>query len=71
MNTGVAPRSTNALTVDEKVNDGTMTSSPGPMSSSSAISSRACVPEVVEQDGRASEEIAQQVLAAPCEVAVT
>jgi len=31
------------------VNDGTMTSSPGAMSSSNAINSNACVPEVVSR----------------------
>ena len=42
-----APRSTKALAVLTKVNDGTMTSSPGFTSSSSAASSMAEVPEVV------------------------
>ncbi len=45
--TGLAPRRTKALTVETKVNDGTMTSSPGPMSSSRAAISSACVQEVV------------------------
>src|SRR5437773_9648325 len=47
MNTGLAPRSTNAFTVDTKVKDGTMTSSPGLMSSNSADISSACVHDVV------------------------
>ena len=46
-NTGLAPRSTKALAVETNVNDGTMTSSPGLRSSSSAAISRACVQEVV------------------------
>src|SRR5438067_1729665 len=46
-NTGDAPRSTNALTVDGNVNGETMNSSPGLMFSSSAASSSACVHDVV------------------------
>ena len=46
-NTGRAPRSTNALTVDTNVNAGQITSSPGWMSSSSAAISSACVHDVV------------------------
>ena len=42
-----APRSANAFAVDTNVNDGTMTSSPGCMSSSSAAISSACVHDVV------------------------
>ena len=44
-NTGRAPRSTKALAVETKVNDGTITSSPGSRSSSSAAISSACVHE--------------------------
>ena len=46
-NTGRAPRSTTAFTVDTKVKGGTMTSSPGRRSSRSAAISSACVHEVV------------------------
>jgi hypothetical protein len=46
-NTGVAPRSTKALMVETKVKEGTITSSPGAMSSSKAAISSACVQEVV------------------------
>ncbi len=46
-NTGRAPRSTKALAVETNVNDGTITSSPGRASSSSAAISRACVQDVV------------------------
>ena len=48
-NTGTAPRSKNALTVETKVNDGTITSSPGSRSSSSADISSAWVHEVVSR----------------------
>ena len=51
--TGRAPRSTNAFAVETNVNDGTITSSPGPMSSSSAAISRACVQDVVSSTRRA------------------
>jgi hypothetical protein len=47
MNTGVAPRNTNAFAVETKVNDGTMTSSPGLMSSRIAAISSACVHDPV------------------------
>jgi len=46
-NTGRAPRSTYALTVDTKVNDGTMTSSPGARASKRPLISSACVHDVV------------------------
>ena len=46
-NTGFAPRRTKALAVETKVNDGTITSSPGRTSSSSAAISSACVHDVV------------------------
>ena len=46
-NTGVAPRSTKALAVETKVNDGMITSSPGPTSVSSAAISSAAVHECV------------------------
>src|SRR5258705_4432094 len=44
---GRAPRSTKALTVETNVNDGTITSSPGLISSSSAAISSAWVQDVV------------------------
>ncbi len=47
MKTGRAPRNTNAAAVETKVNDGTITSSPGWISSSSAAISSECVQEVV------------------------
>ena len=46
-NTGTAPRSTKAFAVEGKVNEGRMTSSPGPTSARSAAISRAAVPEWV------------------------
>ncbi len=52
-NTGRAPRSTNALTVETNVNAGQITSSPGWMSSSSAAISSACVHDVVSSALRA------------------
>src|SRR3954468_15502184 len=45
--TGTPPRSANAVAVEQNVNDGTSTSSPGPTSSSSADMSSAWVQEVV------------------------
>ncbi len=45
--TGVAPRRTNALAVEENVNDGMITSSPGPTPASSAVISSAPVHECV------------------------
>ena len=48
-NLGRAPRSTKALTVEGKVNEGTITSSPGLMSRSSAAISSACVQDVVSR----------------------
>ena len=50
--TGRAPRSTNAFTVETNVNDGTITSSPGRKSSSSAAISSACVHDVVSSARR-------------------
>ncbi len=47
--TGRAPRSTKALTVETKVKAGTMTSSPGWISSSRAAISSACVQDVVSR----------------------
>ena len=44
---GRAPRITNALTLDTNVKAGTITSSPGLMSSRNAAISRACVQDVV------------------------
>src|SRR5258706_14170185 len=46
-NTGTPPRSTKALAVETKVNEGMMTSSPGPMPARIAAISRAPVPECV------------------------
>src|SRR5580765_2978695 len=46
-NTGTPPRSTKALAVETKVNEGMMTSSPGPMPARIAAISRAAVPECV------------------------
>ena len=51
--TGRAPRSTTAFAVDTKVNDGMMTSSPGPRSRRRAASSSAVVQEVVSRTRRA------------------
>src|SRR5712691_7359737 len=48
-NTGLAPRKTYALIDDTKVNDGTITSSPGPTSSKSADISSAEVQDVVRR----------------------
>src|SRR5438094_9208508 len=47
MKIGRAPRSTKALTVETKVKEGTITSSPGLRSRSSAAISSACVQDVV------------------------
>ena len=47
--TGTAPRSANALAVETKVNDGMITSSPGPTSASSAAISSAAVHECVSR----------------------
>ncbi|MND09431.1 hypothetical protein D3C83_327450 [compost metagenome] len=44
-NTGTPPRSTKALAVETKVNDGMMTSSPGAMPARIAAISSAAVPE--------------------------
>ena len=46
-NTGVAPRRTNALAVETKVNDGMITSSPGPTPARIAVISSAAVQEWV------------------------
>ena len=48
-NTGLAPRSTNALAVETNVSDGMITSSPGPMSSSIAAISSAAVHDGVNR----------------------
>ena len=48
-NTGLAPKRTNALAVETKVNEGTITSSPGPRSQSMAAISRAAVQEGVSR----------------------
>src|SRR5438132_6198320 len=47
MKTGRAPRKTNAFATDTNVNEGTITSSPGEISRSSAAISSACVQDVV------------------------
>src|SRR5262249_3829107 len=47
--TGRAPRRTTALTVEENVNAGTITSSPGPRSWRRAAISSACVQDVVSR----------------------
>ena len=52
-NTGVNPRMAKALAVETKVNDGTMTSSPGRASSRSADISSAAVHEFVRSAVRA------------------
>ena len=54
-NTGVAPRSTNALAVETNVNDGMMTSSPGPRSSSIAAISSAAGARMRQQRRRRAE----------------
>ena len=64
-NTGTAPRRANAFAVDTKVNDGMITSSPGPMSDRSADISRAPVQEWVSsarRQPRASSSHAPQRL---------
>src|SRR5688500_6710015 len=48
-NTATAPLNTNALAVDANVNDGMITSSPGWISQSSAVISRAAVPDGVRR----------------------
>ena len=48
-NTGTAPRRAKALAVDTKVYDGMITSSPSPMSNSSAAISSAAVHEWVSR----------------------
>jgi hypothetical protein len=53
-NTTRAPRSAKADAVETKVKLGTMTSSPGPIESRSAASSRAWVHEVVRRTGAPS-----------------
>ena len=50
MKMGFAPRKAKAFTVDTKVWDGRMTSSPGWISNSNADISRACVQDVVIRD---------------------
>ena len=69
-NTGVAPRSTNALAVETNVNDGMITSSPGPMSSSSAAISSAAVHEVREQRLRRTDPALEPGLAPSGEASV-
>ena len=53
-NTGRAPVSATALAVAAKLNDGTTTSSPGPIPSATSASSRALVPELTATHGRPS-----------------
>src|SRR5919106_897867 len=50
-NTGVAPASATALAVAAKLNDGTMTSSPGPIPMAERPSSSALVPELTATQG--------------------
>ena len=68
--TGFAPRRAKALAVETKVNDGTITSSPGLRSSSRAAISRAWVQLVVSSALAAAEHLAQQGVAALRVVAV-
>ena len=60
--TGTAPRSTAALAVDTKVNEGMMTSSPGARSNSSAAISIAAVQEWVRSAWRAPVSCSSQAL---------
>ena len=68
--TGRAPRRTNAFSVETNVNDGAITSSPGPTSSSRAAISSACVHDVVRSAFGTPRTCSQHVLAAPREGAV-
>ena len=69
-NTGPAPRSTNALAVETKVNDGMITSSPGSRSSSSAAISSAAVHECRQQRAPGSESRLEPRLTLPRERAI-
>ncbi len=60
--TGTAPRSTAALAVDTKVNDGMMTSSPGARSNSMAAISIAAVQEWVSRACRQPVSASSQAL---------
>ena len=62
-NTVVAPRRQNALAVEQKVNEGTITSSPGPRSSSIADMSSAWVHDVVSKAAGALTIFVSSVLA--------
>jgi hypothetical protein len=60
--TGTAPRSTYAFAVETNVNDGRITSSPGCRSSSSPVSSSACVQDVVSSaDGAPTSAVSRSV----------
>jgi len=65
----VAPRSTKALAVEGKVNEGMITSSPGPTSASSADISKAPVQEWVSstraEPHRSSSHCEQRCVIAP------
>ena len=63
--TGVAPRRTNALAVEENVNEGMITSSPGPTSDSSAVISSAPVQECV-MSTRAGVPVSSRMSAWQC-----
>ena len=56
----VAPARANANAVVTKVNEGTITTSPGPMSSSSADSSSASVHDVVSKTSAGAELLREQ-----------
>ena len=62
MKTGTAPRMTKELTVVTKVKEGTITSSPGLMSQSSADISRAAVQECVRSAALAPDSSISQAL---------
>ena len=68
-NTGTAPRRTNALAVETKVNEGMITSSPGCRSSSKALISSAavqeCVSNALAQPVRSSSHAWQRLVNAP------
>ena len=61
-NTGRAPRRTNAFAVETNVKAGTITSSPGSMSSRRAAISSACVHEVVRRAAGDAELLAEKLL---------
>src|ERR1700741_643393 len=70
-NTGVAPVSATEFAVAAKVNDGTMTSSPGPTPAASRPRGRPAVPELTATTGRPSSSVAlnassNEATSAPC-----